>query len=152
MKNLAAIGQEKEPTSKIAEVQGPTSAELLLEALIADKFPTHPVVRDDFGFNKVSNQEEETCMLGLYQGLMIGLPNPPSVETLQGWVNKDKLAGGIYHSYKSRDQESGYFNWFKKNQHFFDRDYVNPKGPRVVLEPNPRIDTAKFNKIVKGWR
>ena len=50
--------------------------------------------------------------MGLYSGLLLFLPRPPSLATLQGWQENDKLADGIYHTYKSQKGESSYFTWF----------------------------------------
>lgn len=105
-----------------------TTAEKLMEAAKADLVPSDPLTREHFGFNRASTIKEESNLLGLYQGLLIHLPDPPSTKTVQGWQERDKLAGGIYHSYKTQHGCSGYFNWFKKNQHIVDSSQINPQG------------------------
>ena len=94
-----------------------STAERLKEAIDADVFPSDPLTREHFGFSRASTVEEETNLLALYQGLLIHLPDPPSTKTLQGWQERNKLAGGIYHAYKSQHGRSTYFDWFTKNQH-----------------------------------
>ena len=86
----------------------PTTTEILKVAVDADMIPSHPLTRQHFGFSKVTCVEEESCLLGLYQGLFM-LPSPPRLDRVQGWVKKDKLAGAIYSYYKSNQAHSGYF-------------------------------------------
>lgn len=124
-----------------------TTAHKLREAVIQDVFPTDPLTREHFGFSKVDNQEEETCILGLYDCMFRKLRMSPSLETVQGWVTKNKLAAGIYHTYKSNDADSRYFKWFKKNRQFFDQNYVNPRGPKAPLENGDRLDVERFKKL-----
>lgn len=106
-----------------------TTAEKLKEAVDADLFPSDPMTREHFGFSKVNTIEEETYLFGLYQGLLIHLPNPPCAETVQGWQEQNKIAEGIYNSYKNQHGRSWYFDRFKKHKHFVDQTYVNPKSP-----------------------
>ena len=117
-----------------------STAQILQYAVLKDIFPTDPLTREHFGFSKVNSYEEETCLLGLYQGLLKYLPSIPSVETVQGWQQKNKLAGGIYHCYKSQDANSGYFRWFKRNQHLFSQDYKRPEGVWAPMERPTSID------------
>lgn len=105
-----------------------TTAEKLKEAAKADLIPSDPLTRDHFGFNRASTVEEESNLLGLYRGLLILLPDPPSTKTVQLWQERNKIAGGIYHTYKTQHGRSGYFNWFKKNQHIVDPSKINPQG------------------------
>ena len=105
-----------------------TTAEELREAVDWDEIPSHPLTREQFGFSKVDNIEEESKVLGLYQGLLIHLPNPPSTETVQGWQEKNKIAEGIYHVYKSQHGRNQYFDWFESHQHFNYQTYVNPNS------------------------
>lgn len=107
---------EKDFTKSAAK----TTAEILKEAVDADMLPSDSLTREHFGFNRASTVREESNLLGLYQGLLIHLPNPPSTRTVQGWLERNKIAGGIYHAYKSQHGRSEYFNWFKKNQHIVD--------------------------------
>ena len=124
-----------------------TPAENLKMAVNADKFPSDPLTRQQFGFAKVNNHEEETCVLGLYIGLLNLLPRNPSLDTLQGWVAKNELAQGIQNSYESQMGESGYFSWFLKNKKFFDQKYVNPSGPRAAPENGSRVDQDLFDEL-----
>ena len=126
-----------------------TTAYTLFEAVRQDVFPTDSLTREHFGFSKVNNQEEETCILGLYYGMLCMLQKTPSLETVQGWVTKNKLAGGIYHTYKDQGADSRYFKWFKKNQHFFDQNYVNPRGSKAPLEPGDCLNMERFKKLTK---
>ena len=98
------------------------TAEKLKEAVEADVFPSDPLTRKHFGFSKANSIEEETNLLGLYQGLLIhDLPNPPSTKTIQDWQQKNTIAVGIHHSYNSQHGRSWYFDWFKNHQHFVDQ-------------------------------
>ena len=106
-----------------------TTAEILKEAVDADVFPSDTLTRNHFGFSKVNSIEEETNLLGLYQGLLIHLPNPPSTKTVQDWQKKNTIAVGIHHSYKSQHGRSWYFDWFKNHQHFVDQTYVKMHSP-----------------------
>ena len=126
-----------------------TPAENLKKAVDADKFPTDPLTRQQFGFAKVNTHEEETCVLGLYIGLLILLPRTPTLDTLQEWVAKNELAQGIQESYESQLGESGYFNWFLKNKRFFNQDYVNPNGPRAAPEDGSCVDQDLFDKLTR---
>ena len=103
-----------------------TTAENLKEAVDWDEIPSDPLTREQFGFSKVDSIEEESKLLGLYQGFLIHLPNPPSTETVQGWQEKNKIAEGIHHVYKSQRGRNQYFDWFKSHQHFVDQTYVKP--------------------------
>ena len=105
-----------------------TTAEKLIEAAKWDEIPSDTLTREQFGFNKVDSIEEESKLLGLYQGLFIHLPSPPSSETVQGWQKNNKIAGGICHRYKSQHGRSRYFDWFKSHQHFVDQTYVKPNS------------------------
>lgn len=104
-----------------------TTAEKLIEAAKWDEIPSHPLTREQFGFNKVDSIEKESKLLGLYQGLFI-LPSPPRSETVQGWQKKNKIAEGICHWYKSQHGRSRYFDWFKNHQYFVDQTYVKPNS------------------------
>ena len=155
IKALEAIGIEESAnhqtfgSSKMADGPGSmTTAEKLQVAVDADMFPSDPLTRQQFGFAKVNNQEEKTCVLGLYIGLFL-LSRPPTLDTLQSWVAKNRLAQGIQYSYKSQMGESGYFRWFMKNRKFFDQDYVNPNGPRAAPENGTRVDQDLFDKLTK---
>ena len=103
-----------------------TTAKRLIEAAKWDEILSDPLTREQFGFSKVDSIDEESKLLGLYQGLFIHLPSPPSTETVQGWQEKNKIAGGICHSYKSQHGRSRYFDLFKSHQHFVDQTYVKP--------------------------
>ena len=152
IKTVAALFKIPENASGTEEVRILTPAERLKQTIIADCFRIDPVVRETFGFSKVNSQEEETCLLGLYKGLLVLLPNPVSVQTVQGWVENNKLAGGIYYAYKSQGGNSGYFKWFKKNQHYFDLSYENPNGPRAAAESGTRLDMELFKKLTSKGR
>ena len=91
-----------------------TTAEKLKEAVDADVFPSDPSTREHFGFSRASTMEEETNLLGLYQGLLLHLPNPPSTKTVQCWQEKNQIVDGIYHAYERQHGRSMYFNWFKR--------------------------------------
>lgn len=134
------------------EVQTLTPAERLKQIMVDGGIPTDPVVRETFGFSKVNSQEEETCLMGLYKGLLVLLPNPASVQTVQGWVNNNKLAGGIYYTYKSQGANSGYFKWFKKNQQYFDLNKECPNGPRAPAESGSRLDIELLNRLTSKGR
>ena len=129
--------------------EGITTAQILHDAVFADKIPTDPLTRDHFGFSKVNSYEEESCLLGLYQGLLMHLPlRRPTLETVQGWQRKNKLAGGIYYCYKCQDAESGYFDWFKKNQDFLSQDYKRPEGPWTPVERPTSVDEQKLQATI----
>lgn len=121
-----------------------TTAQVLQGAAFKDLIPTDPLTREHFGFSKVNSDEEETCLLGLYQGLLMHLPARPTLETAQGWQQKNKLAGGIYHCYKSQEADSGYFPWFKRNEHFLSQDYKRPGGVWAPEERPTSIDPQKL--------
>ena len=101
-----------------------TTAEKLREGVNWDEIPSDPLTREQFGFSKVDGIEEESKLLGLYQRLFIHLPNPRSTETVQGWQENNKIAGGISQMYKSQHGRNRYFDWFKSHQHLVDQTYV----------------------------
>lgn len=119
-----------------------STAKKLKEAVDADEFPLDSLTREHFGFSKVDSIEEESCLLGLYQGLLLLLSDPPSIKTIQGWQEKNKIAGGVYHYYKSQRGRSWYFKWFMKHQQYVDQTYVNPRGPRAPPEHGAPMDLS----------
>lgn len=62
-----------------------TTAEKLKEAIDAEVFSSDPSTLEHFGFSNVKSIKEVINLLGLYQGLLIHLPNQPNTETVQGW-------------------------------------------------------------------
>ena len=144
---VAGIGEDKSEATAKDTLQSLTPAQKLSESVHADLIPIDDTVRQMFGFSKVNNPEEESCLLGLYIGLMRLLPNPPTAETIQTWVTRNKLAGGIHHTYKSQKGESDYFKWFKKNRHFFDQNYRNPNGSRAPAKNGTPLDKEIFDKL-----
>ena len=148
---LGDVDEARSTESKIPELREknvavPTTAAMLKDALDADLIPRDPLTRQHFAFSKVSSPEEETCLVGLYQGLF-QLPSPPSLETLQKWQQNDKLAGGIYYSYKSQQARSGYFNWFNKNQHIFSQTYARPEGEWAPETASFELDFKKLGSL-----
>lgn len=131
-------------TDEAAQDEPSTPAEKLTHSLMVDKIPVDPVVREVFGFSKANNREEESCLLGLYQGLLLYLPDPPSEEDVQSWVETNKLAEGIQRSYKAQGHNSGYFRWFNKNQHLFDQTYQRPDGPRAPATNDVGLDMDRL--------
>ncbi|KAL8795382.1 MAG: hypothetical protein Q9195_002123 [Heterodermia aff. obscurata] len=132
-------------SNNLAEAaHGVTTAQILEDAVFEDVIPSDPLTREHFGFSKVNSCEEETCLLGLYQGLLLYPTKRPTLETVQGWQQKNKLAGGIYHFYKSQGADSGYFRWFKKNQHYFSQDYKRAEGVWAPMERPTSIDYQKL--------
>ena len=121
-----------------------TTAQILHDAVFSDMIPSDPLTREHFGFSKVDSYEEETCLLGLCQGLLMHLPSRPSLETVQGWQRRNKLAAGVYYSYSSQEANSSYFSWFKKNQHFLSQDYKRPEGLWAPTEIPTSIDHQKL--------
>ena len=126
-----------------------TTAEYLIRACEQDLLPSNPLVRQQFGFSKVNDPEEETCLFGLYTALFLMLTYPPSADTVQQWVAKNELAKGICHTYEIHAGVSGYFDWFKKNQHVVDQNYVNPRGPWNPTGDS-EIDTARLNALASS--
>ncbi|KAF6238331.1 hypothetical protein HO173_003611 [Letharia columbiana] len=119
-----------------------TIAEKLKGAVDAEVSPSNPLTREHFGFIKVNTVEEKTILLGLYQGLLIHLPNPPCTETVQGWQEKTKIAGGIYDSHQSQHGRGWYFNWCKYHQHFVDQTYVDPHNVMYCPSVEERPDSS----------
>ena len=139
---LQALSEDDQ--AKDSKVASTTTAQILGDAVRADQIPSDPLTRDHFGLSKVNSYEEETCLMGLYSGLLLFLPRPPSLATLQGWQENDKLADGIYHTYKSQKGESSYFIWFKKNQHLVSQSYQRPEGVWEWKGGPVEIDKQKF--------
>ena len=126
----AKYGQADDPSSGnlVTAADSITTVQILHGAVIRDMIPSDPLTREHFGFSNVDSYEEETCLLGLYQGLLLHLPLCPSLETVQGWQQRNKLARGICHYYKSQEADSAYFDWFMENQHFLSQDYKRLDG------------------------
>lgn len=131
--------QNASSSSFIAGGPPVNTAEKLRQAISYSSVPLDPLTREHFGFSKVDTYEDEVRLIGLYKGLLYLLPQPPSLKTVEQWQLNNKIAGGIYHTYKSQGGESDYFSWFKKNQHIVDRNYANPNGPRDA--PSSRSTT-----------
>ena len=156
IKALEAIGIEEpvdhsmlESSSSSDESDSMTTAEKLLEAVNADESPLDPLTRQQFGFAKVNNHEEETCVLGLYIGLFVHLPRPPTPDMVEDWVTKNELAQHIQEMYERQTMKgsSGYFHWFLKNKHFFDQNFVNPNGPKAAPEHGTCINRKLFEEL-----
>ena len=121
---LDATGAEDPSPMKAA-------SEIMWEDAGSSRFPTNERVRECFGFSKVANNEEETCLLGLYTGLaMIVDDSIMGPAILQEWYEQNKIAEGIINTYGGQD--SGYFRWFKEHRHVVDRNYLRPGGPYEV--------------------
>lgn len=105
-------------------LDGNTSAATTTAEKITKKLSTlafHHRIRltlEYHGFSKVDTIKEKATLLGLYQGLLIHLPNPPSIKTLYSWQKKDRIAGGMCKSFKNGRSES--FNGFENHQHVVD--------------------------------
>ena len=87
--------------------------DLLVESCLTDLLPPVPVIADYFGWENVSNDENLSVILGLYQGMIkIKGMNKDIVEKAYKKNELDKL---IHDSYKVYGA-SGYYKMFcKKN-------------------------------------
>ena len=130
--------------------QSKSTADILIENVtLYDKIPSDPLVRQQFGYSKVNSVEEETCLQGLYKGLLDFLPSSPSSDELQQWVQRDRLAQGIEIYYTRFGAQSGYFNWFKRNKHVLSQSYERAGGPWAPDEKRFRSDRKKLNELTK---
>ncbi|KAK4691966.1 hypothetical protein P7C71_g5148, partial [Lecanoromycetidae sp. Uapishka_2] len=101
-----------------------STAELLQEAIMADALPVDPLTRQQFGFSKCNDIDEEAQLLSLYGGLCV------STTTLQNWQKKNKIATGIHHAYTRLKKQSHAFEWFRRNRQIVDRNYARREGVR----------------------
>ncbi len=87
--------------------------DLLAQSCMTDLLPPVPVIADCFGWENVSNDENLSVILGLYQGMikMKGM----NKDIVGKAYKKNELDKLIYDSYKVYGA-SGYYNMFcKKN-------------------------------------
>jgi len=102
------------------------SAYYLIQAVYADIFPSLPAVLVDYGFLNCKTNEQETCLLGLYQGL-IKFTSAKPIELHEACM-KGKLADFIVEKFeemlaKNQLTAGKYYPWFLENKDIVKNPY-----------------------------
>ena len=109
-----------------------TTADHLALAVRQDMFPGNRQTCEDYGFNRVHTDDEETNLLGLYIGMLIHLlmrssqrayrPHQNLEDSSQdhsqmacSWSVVDKIKATYYKI--PEDRRGEYFPWFLRNEH-----------------------------------
>ncbi|CAG8692227.1 507_t:CDS:1 [Ambispora leptoticha] len=106
--------QKKDYTNHVLDCP-PRSADTLVKNVLANKIPTKIAVLYEYGFNNCMNPWDQRFLLGLYIGLIkfIGC----SASQIHSWWENGELPLNIKKAYDDAGQNSGYYQWFLKNEH-----------------------------------
>lgn len=118
-----------------------TTADQLLHDAREDRIPRDEQTREDFGFSRCRDWNEESHLFGLYQGLLLYL-HIDSVQ-LNKWKQEGLLVSKITETFEKVPEANrgGYFPWFLRHQYIL--DYSTPLAKVAVLER--AIDAAVMN-------
>ncbi|KAK0666022.1 hypothetical protein QBC41DRAFT_157052 [Cercophora samala] len=142
-----------------------TTADTLFEDCMGDVMPKDQQVRDDFGFSRCRTRTEESHLLGLYRGFILGVDiDSPS---LHAWRVNGVLVEKIVDFFTRLPERSrgGYFQWFACNKYVLDpsspiadsdRDVDNAmqslESARAYLDPEDRQTPYQlFNPFAKQY-
>ena len=93
-------------------------AGILFEEMNGDFFPSSLLVREAFGFMAMKTHEDETKLLGVYQGLKQVEAEDWEVEQ---WRKTGTLRESILKFYDDHYGPSAYFSWFKKTKYVLEK-------------------------------
>jgi hypothetical protein len=122
-----------------------TTADFLSADAIRDEIPTDPQTRDDFGFSRCRTRNEESHLLGLYQG-MVAVSDDVYAPDVHEWRQQGILADKIieYYTRIPEGHRGSYFQWFTRNRHILD-----PSVPPIDLN---KIDNDPLYQAIEAAR
>lgn len=131
------------------------TAYYLARACWANRFPEDPQTCEDYGFTKTFTAQNQSCLLGLYQGIFkFGGIEP---ETVHKWRVQGILVEKIKEFFEAmpENRRGGYYPWFLRNQYIVDGgkdvspDLVTDVTARAwVYAGGNRSDTSQMKKSV----
>ena len=104
-------------------------AGIMFKEMSGDFFPRNLLVREVFGFNAMKTSEDETKLLGVYQGLkMLGVRDCE----VEQWHKQGTLQESIIKFYDDHYGCSEYFTWFKKTKYVLEKAKLAKKGTKAA--------------------
>ena len=134
-----------------------TSADYLWGSLAEDLIPQDEAVLEDFGFNNVLSVEDQSSLLGVYEGLY--LSGKFSTENIHEWRVRGILADKIKEFYYSiaEGYRGQYFPWFLKNLHVLQRPMSKDEAQQNLIETmhdkaRPYLDIEDRKKTARDLK
>ena len=131
-----------------------TTADYLYRDLADDRIPDDEDVRADFGFKNLLSFNDQSNLLGLYQGLR--LSREITVEDVHKWQVEGSLVANIKEYFYAMPKEcrGGYFPWFLDNTHILDRSLATSPDEGKLRsmffdKAKPYLDEEERQKDVK---
>ncbi|RIA80046.1 hypothetical protein C1645_793327 [Glomus cerebriforme] len=112
------------------------SADILVKNAIGDKLPTNKAVLYEYGFSNFFSLHDKSMLLGLYIGLIVHL-NCNASQIHSWWINGE-LPLNIKKTYDDAGVNSGYYQWFLKNEHMLQglHKYEGEKSDKSIADRN----------------
>ncbi|CAG8512608.1 8654_t:CDS:1 [Ambispora leptoticha] len=134
--------QKKDYTNHVLDCP-PRSVDTLVKNVWADEMPTKIAVLYEYGFENCPTREDKINLLGLYIGLIKFLDC--SASQIHSWWENGELPLNIKKAYDDAGQNSGYYQWFLKNEHFLQglHKYEGEKSDKSIVD--------KYHAMVKPY-
>lgn len=115
-----------------------TTADILCDDIIRDRFPQDLETLEHFGFTRCRGRKDQSHLLGLYRGLIVYL----GIRAIQlnEWREKDILVSKIIEAFSKwpESDRGAYFPWFLRNQDILN----NSTPPRQLVDEHNALRRA----------